>query len=300
MSITHEAVKAKGDIGTHEEWNADHVVSEPQQPRLATTFVIAAADSDNTEQADYVCDGTADETEIIQAISDLPTDGGRIILLEGTFVVGATIAFDKGNVIIQGMGWGTIIEQTADDHGFYIDTFDNIVIRDLWLYDSHVPVLFPRGVWVEASTHVTIENVKFTGHWSNGIYAWYGSNYLKVLNCFFDTLDNLGVQITDSDFALIEGNICLSCPDGGIVCNTSDWIIVSKNRVYNCGAVGLIGNISTTGDYGIIESNSLEGGTNQDIIVSVAADRTLVHGNMVFGGTITDNSATSTLADNVL
>jgi len=300
MAITHATVKAHGDRGTHDEWNADHVVAEPQQPRLATTLVVAASDSDNTEQADYLCDGTADEVQINLAISALPATGGKVILLEGTFKLAATVAFDKGSVIVQGMGCGTIIEQTGEARGFSIVSFDNIVIRDMHLYASVIPAGIWAGVFIQDSLHITVENVKFTGHWSNGIYAFDSSNYPRFLNCFFDTLDDLGIQIIEADFALIEGNVILSCPEAGIVCNVSDWIIVSKNRVSNCGTVGLMGNISTTGDYGIIESNSLEGGVNQDIWIQVAADRTLVHGNMIFGGTLTDNSATSTLADNVL
>lgn len=64
-------------------------------PRTAT-YVIAASDSTSQSkaQADYVCDGTDDHVEIQAAIDALPTTGGRIVLDEGTYDIGASLDFD--------------------------------------------------------------------------------------------------------------------------------------------------------------------------------------------------------------
>jgi len=59
-------------------------------------IVIAASNTPTNEAAlaDYVCDGTADQTEINTAITDLNTlGGGSIMLLPGTYTITAAIDF---------------------------------------------------------------------------------------------------------------------------------------------------------------------------------------------------------------
>ena len=48
-------------------------------------------------QADYVCDGTADNVEIQAAIDALPSTGGKVSLSEGTFNLAATINIAEAN-----------------------------------------------------------------------------------------------------------------------------------------------------------------------------------------------------------
>lgn len=56
----------------------------------AATLIVAASDSSisSREQADYTCDGTDDHVEIQAAINALPISGGKILLLEGTYIKG--------------------------------------------------------------------------------------------------------------------------------------------------------------------------------------------------------------------
>jgi len=105
-------------------------VPKPQ----AATMVVAASDSLNPERADYVCDGVADEVEINAAHAALPVDGGRIVLLEGTYTLAAPIVITKdvtlegqttpyytpvgrGTSIVNG-GIGTDAIQLTGDHDF--------------------------------------------------------------------------------------------------------------------------------------------------------------------------------------
>lgn len=43
------------------------------QVRSTATLIVAASDSKHSEWTDYICDGTADQTEINNAINALPT-----------------------------------------------------------------------------------------------------------------------------------------------------------------------------------------------------------------------------------
>ena len=85
------------------------------------TKIIAANDSLDKSFADYVCDGTADQVEIQAAIDALDAGnvGGRIILLEGTYNIAASITFNAGDediVLMLGLLGieGTIIENQEE------------------------------------------------------------------------------------------------------------------------------------------------------------------------------------------
>ncbi len=67
------------------------------------TWVVAAADSVAPERAnaDYVCDGVADEVQITAALAG----GGRVVLLDGTYILSATATLISGCSLV-GMGAG--------------------------------------------------------------------------------------------------------------------------------------------------------------------------------------------------
>ncbi len=77
------------------------------------TLVVAASNSGAKSKAaaDYVCDGTSDQTEINNAITALPSVGGKVLLLEGTYNISGTITVGKANVTVEGMGAGTVLKR---------------------------------------------------------------------------------------------------------------------------------------------------------------------------------------------
>jgi len=72
-----------------------------QVARIAT-YVVAASDAPAhaKAQADYVCDGTADNVEIQAAIDALPSGGGKVVLSEGKFILTSKITAGAGVSII--------------------------------------------------------------------------------------------------------------------------------------------------------------------------------------------------------
>jgi len=55
-----------------------------------------------------ICDGTDDQVEIQAAIDALPAGGGKVILLEGTFTLAASISIPS-NLSLIGSGWGNTV-----------------------------------------------------------------------------------------------------------------------------------------------------------------------------------------------
>ena len=64
----------------------------PTETLRTARFVIGTSTAEWTlEDCDYLCDGTNDQEEIIQALNDLPTTGGEVVILDGTYNITASI-----------------------------------------------------------------------------------------------------------------------------------------------------------------------------------------------------------------
>ena len=75
-------------------------------------FVVGTSTAGWTAaDCDYLCDGTADQTEINAAITALPATGGEVVILDGTYNITAKINVAKNNVSIRGNGNATILKR---------------------------------------------------------------------------------------------------------------------------------------------------------------------------------------------
>ena len=82
--------------------------------KVGVTLVVAASNTKDTSRADYVADGTNDEEQIQNAIDALPTIGGKVQLLEGTYNISAAVNLKISNLEIAGSGASTrLVLQTA-------------------------------------------------------------------------------------------------------------------------------------------------------------------------------------------
>lgn len=90
-------------------------IAHAQATGGAATFTVAANDSSARikSQADYVADGTDDQTEIQSAIDALPATGGQIHLAEGNYNLSSGISV-TANKKIKITGTGAILKPAAD------------------------------------------------------------------------------------------------------------------------------------------------------------------------------------------
>ena len=92
-------------------------VSELTGDKLAppTTIVIACTASNHKEFADYVCDNR-DSTAVFQnTINVLPSGGGKIAILEGTYNINGSLNCNK-DIVFEGMGNGTVLNFNEGSH----------------------------------------------------------------------------------------------------------------------------------------------------------------------------------------
>jgi hypothetical protein len=91
------------------------------------TYVVAASDATATEkaQADYVCDGTADDVEIQAAFTALSANGGCINFSSGTFNISTTILLTRDSTTIRGQGTGNLAISADNGTMIYLSNGSN-------------------------------------------------------------------------------------------------------------------------------------------------------------------------------
>lgn len=231
--------------------------------RRAVTLIVAASDSLDTEHADYVCDGAADQVEINQAIQALPAAGGMVLLLEGTYNTTGTILIDGNDVTFAGQGAGTKIIETGDNIIILVDTTNRVVIKDLLLYHTG-----------------TGTGIKFDS-----------SNYFLVLDVHVGITCTLALEIVSSDYGRVLGNSFVADGIGIVLTGSKNNIINSNFITYPAQGIIITGN----SDYNIVSNNQVEG----QIRVNDAPSTK----NTILGNTsdvpVVDNGTNSEVAHNV-
>ena len=224
------------------------------------TLVVAASNSSakSKAQADYVCDGVDDQVEIQAAIDALPNGGGKIQLLEGTFVISSSINL-KSDCMIEGCGTGTVIKTTTED----INIINATSITRFCIYNlkllgpnsgtgaviysndadygriegCHLENSGNKGeLYMYNSSNVIITGNYFFGNNGYGIYMEYGTHDCQILyNRIENTVGHNGINIDGGgSFVIIANEVSNSAEDG--------------IRIYGVDGISIIGNWVTDND----------------------------------------------------
>lgn len=96
------------------------------------TLVVAASNSLDPARADYRCSGTDDQNTINEAIAALPTAGGRIVLLEGTYTLSGAVVYNNatGYFTLQGQGHASILGGSGQFTRLQIDAHAGVQLYD--------------------------------------------------------------------------------------------------------------------------------------------------------------------------
>ena len=253
------------------------------------TLVVAANDSStlSKQQADYVCDGTADNVEIQAAIDALPAVDGEIVLFEGTYNIAAQIEVTK-SLVIRGinkptLNWNVLATDMLYCHGSVRDTV-NVAVADISegditvtvddassvvegdlivIYDDVIWNTFDYPTWKTGEVHevhsISGNTITF---FEGTLHDYTIANNAKVIvispiSVDLDNLKTVGGSETD-DYSLIsltytkDSSITNCILDKGgnkaIYIDYSHNIIVQTNTISNCIKAGL--------GYGVSISNA--------------------------------------------
>jgi len=171
--------------------------------KRTSRFVIGTSTAGWTAaDCDYLCDGTADQTEINAAITALPATGGEIVILDGTYNITAKIDVTKDNVSIRGNGNATVLKRM----------FNSSV-------KEGVITLTSRSGCKIANLQVDGNKASYTNSNNCGIYLDSSSDNTVTGNTCNN--NSYGIRLSSSSNNTITGNTCNNNNNYGIRLDSS-------------------------------------------------------------------------------
>ncbi len=287
-------------------------------------FVIGTSTAGWTAaDCDYLCDGTADDVEIIQALNDLPATGGEIVILDGTYNIMASINIPKDNVSIRGNGNATILKRMYNSTNtgsgptagglITLNEKSGCKIQGLQIDGNRATYTKSDNSGIRLSS--SSNNNTVTGNTCNnnsyGIYLSSSSNNTVTGNTCYNN-DSYGIYLYSSSNNTVTGNTCNNNYYGIRLYSSNSNNTVTGNTCYNNVYSGIYlyssnsnntvtGNTCNNNDSGIYLSsssdNTITGNTcnnNNDygISLSLSSDNT-VTGNTCIRGTGTPEDYTT-------
>lgn len=284
----------------------------------AATLVVAASDASALMRAnaDYLCDGTADEVQINAAIAALPSIGatkrGRVLLSEGRFYIAAAIDLDAGDTVaqltLQGQGITTTFIEVSQASNCDALTYNGTSRYFYEIRDLHITGNAPvDSGYADAPT----DNDTFADASKSWGADTYNTNYyLMILSG-----NQAGVvyDITDTtDTSLDVNTTPLSDPVGGVTgledaedpVAANDQYCITKN--YSGHGIHISADLNdlklthifvqSFAQNGIfIDNSTVWGHLYQEIIVEhnlgygVKADKTGEHGFKIYSSKLIQN-----------
>lgn len=262
-------------------------------------YVIASVNATATEkaQADWVCDGTADDVQI-QAAADAIVaagQGGTISLTGGDFRL-ATQVDIEGHMIIRGQGIysTTLILGTNTMNGLAVATDDAVVIEDLRVSGGAAPSA-GAGIVIDgsatANSYSRISNVALNACY-NGIDVQ-ASSGLIVEKSVINSSVNYGIKFQntyndDMGDAYIRDNSIASSGVAAIEYESGGGLKITDNKLIG-GQYGLHMNwgANLASSILLVAGNSIENQTESHIYIATGANTTFtaiaITGNQMAG-----------------
>ena len=208
-------------------------------------FVVGTSTAGWTESdCDYLCDGTDDQVEINAAIQALPSGGGEIVILDGTYNIAATIAMNKDNVKLSGNGNATVLKRMWDSsmhEGVITITATNggCCVENIFVDGNKSAYRSSNNcsIYLGSSSNNTI-----TGNTCNnsgrGIYL-FGSSNNTITGNTCNSNNHHGIYLDSSSNNTITGNTCNSSNYHGIHLDSSSNNTITGNTCNNSGNYGI-------------------------------------------------------------
>lgn len=188
--------------------NAGSTPATSTGKRTARFSIGTSTNGWTANDCDYLCDGTDDQVEINAAIQALPSGGGEIVILDGTYNISATILINRNNVSLIGNGHNTQLKRnwnSNNDEGIITLNAYYCSIKEIYFYGIY-SINYNHNIYVEYSNYCIINN--------NNMYSGTSS-----------------ILLTNSQYNIISSNNCNSSDDGIVLTNASSFNTIDNNIV---------------------------------------------------------------------
>jgi hypothetical protein len=262
---------------------------EIKQDIRTATLIIAASDSLHRNMADYVCDQIADDIEINQALNALPAEGGRVILLEGQYLLAAPIIIPDHDICLEGQSWATFINGNnlaTGNHAIQLTSKSNCHLKNFSIRTNAGGGNTCHCIFAEDGCYdLRIDNIYFEDSDSDAIHIeGTSTSRIKIFNCFIEGADDHGIHVTpdalDNSFSFqIFKNHIQSAGFNGIhfsTCSGHYYHLIEGNYVANCDN-GIVG-----AEYlmeSAIVNNYCRSNTNDGILLDANCDNNHIDNN---------------------
>ncbi len=248
------------------------------------TYVVAASDSVHKYEADYRCDGTNDHVQIQAALDKLPTTGGEVFLLDGTYNVEVTLTMDSFQTL-RGTGQNTIVTTTTTALDIITATGgDGSEKVGILIADLRVDGTIGGAVNNDNGIKWTyVDNSQITNVWVNynkeeGIYLLTSDNNRIIGNHISLNVWD-GIYLDESNNNTITGNVFENGESAGITLYFSFFNTVVGNTVQSQGNNGMW---LWYAEDNIINGNAIQGNASLGIYISEGYRNTIT-GNIIEG-----------------
>jgi parallel beta-helix repeat protein len=299
-----------------EQGFVSHLADGASHSKTARFVVGTSTAGWTAKDCHYLCDGTNDQEEIIQALNDLPATGGEVVILDGTYNIMASINIPKDNVSLRGNGNATILKRmynsTYTDSGptakglIILNEKSGCKIQGLQIDGNKATYTasYNYGIYLYSSSNNNTVTGNTCNNNSYGIYL-YSSSDNTVTGNTCNNNNYCGIRLSSSsNNNTVTGNTCNNNNDGIYLYLSSNNNTVTGNTCNNNNSCGIClesssnentitGNTCNNNSYGIYlyssSDNTVTGNTCNNnnycgIYLSSSSNNT-VTGNTCIRGT---------------
>lgn len=289
--------------------------SQEEDNNMSSTLIIATATSVKKADADYVCDGVADEVQInaaLTALAALP-NGGKLVFLEGLYSIAAPITIPTlayGLYTLEGMGAGNTTIYAADNSNCDLirtnitsghSTF--LIVRDLMIQGNRSNNAtggrgYYDGIGTGQCADTLFQNVFFYNVHGN-CSEWKTCWGTKVIDCIFEDSDAKAIYFPAGTDVKAVGNkfihILGNCIESNAIATE-----ISKNIIFMAGTSSTGIKLSSSAKYSSVNYNQIHHDTEVSgcVGISVASDYGSIASNIIesetSGNIVTGIELTST------
>lgn len=254
---------------------------------LATTVTVSRLPD---ASGNWVCDGTADDVEINEALGYVNTlGGGRVVLKQGTFTLANPIVFPGNNIWLRGMGRSTFIDGdalTTGNHAIELTSRTGCAIKKLAMQTEDGGLKTSHCIFVEdGCDNLSIHDVTIVDSDSDGVHIEGTQHlYINIRGLRVDDVDDSGISV-DMDGAnfcmglLIEGCTIIGAGVMGIRLLECRYSNITNNIVSSSTQSGIVIDDGCT--YCNLSNNISVLNTQHGILVATTATHIEVEGCVV-------------------
>lgn len=198
------------------------------------------------DSADYVCDGTADQVQINQALTDAGSTS-KVLLSGGLFTISGSISLTQSGMTLHGSGYQTTridVANGTNAHAIHVSGANvvGVEIANLMIYGNRSNNTSGDGIYIDTAwgadgdgSHLVF-NVDVQYAAAHGIHTNQNTRVLRALSCRVKAAQRSGYFLDGSD-AQLTNCVADVCEESGFYLWSSNIMLVGCKAFY-CGEAG--------------------------------------------------------------